>query len=382
MFGIDVRRVETKPEQAVVSLKTTLPSRGNVLLAYILDPFLLAKGEEINLGHTHHFESTLLAQSYLDLGYDVDVISYLNRDFVPKKDYAIYINAREHFVYVSQRLNKDCIKIVHLDTAHFLFNNFAAYKRLLDLQSRRGATVEMRVILAANWAIENCDYATLLGNSFTLSTYGYWPKQIFPLPIPTPYLPNAPTDKNYDACRKKFLWFGSRGMVHKGLDLALEAFAKLPEFNLTVCGPVALEPRFTKTYHKELYQTPNITTVGWVDVTSSQFSNITDNCIGLLYPSCAEGQAGAVITCMQAGLIPVVSYESGVDVNDYGIILKDCSVEQIIQAVTELSRQTESELREMSEKCVAYCRANHVGEHYLQENKKIINKILAMEAAK
>ena len=382
IFGLDIHRVEVKPEQAIVSLKTTLPSKGSVLLAYILDPFLLGEGEDINFGHTHHFESTLLAQSYLDLGYDVDVISYLDRDFLPKKDYVFYINARDNFVHVSKRLNKDCIKIVHLDTAHFLFNNCAALQRLLDLQRRRGATVEICVMCAANYAIENCDYATILGNRFTISTYSYSQKQIFPLPVPTPYLPSIPADKKYYACRKNFLWFGSRGLVHKGLDLVLEAFSKLPEFNLTVCGPITLEPRFTQIYHKELYQTPNIQTVGWVDIKSSEFSDITSNCIGLIYPSCAEGQAGAVITCMQAGLIPILSYESGVDVDDYGIRLEDSSIEQIITSVTELSRRTESELKEMSEKCLSYCRSKHVAENYLQENKKIIKKIIAMEAAK
>ena len=381
MLKIGTRRGDLQPDRAVVSLKTDLPSQGNVLLAYIIDPFLLARGENINIGHTHHFESTLLAQSYLDLGYDVDVISYLNKDFLPRKDYAIYLNARENFVLLSRRLNQDCIKIVHLDTAHFLFNNFAAYKRLLDVQRRRGATVEVRVICAANRAIENCDYATILGNEFTISTYSYCNKLIFPLPIPTPFLPPAPTDKNYHACRKNFLWFGSRGLVHKGLDLVLEAFSQLPEFNLTVCGPLTLEPLFLQTYHKELYETPNIKAVGWVDVTSSDFSDITRNCIGLIYPSCAEGQSGAVITCMQAGLIPVISYESGVDVDDYGILLEESSIEHIIKAVTALSQRTELELHDMAEKCVAYCRLKHVGENYLHENKKIINQILSMHAA-
>ena len=376
MFGLEIRKVEVRSKQAVVSLKTILPSQGNVLLAYILDPFLLAEGEQLNPGHTHHFESTLLAQSYLDLGYDVDVISYLNRDFVPQKKYVFYINARENFVHISKLLNKDCIKIVHLDTAHFLFNNFAAYRRLLDLQRRRGATVEMRVIFDGNWAIENCDYATILGNTFTLSTYSYARKKIFALPIPTPFPSQLPADKNYQACRKNFLWFGSRGLVHKGLDLVLEAFSHLPEFNLTVCGPLSQEPRFVETYHKELYQTPNIKAVGWVDVTSSVFRDITSNCLGLVYPSCAEGQSGAVITCMQAGLIPVISYESGVDVEERGILLEQCSIEHIIKAVTELSRRSAAELQEMAENCIVYCRQKHSGEKYLRENQKIIREII------
>jgi glycosyltransferase involved in cell wall biosynthesis len=234
----------------------------------------------------------------------------------------------------------------------------------------------------ANKAIEKCDYATVLGNSFTINTYSYAGKLIFPLPIPTPFLFDRLSDKNFASCRKNFLWFGSEGLVHKGLDLALEAFCQLPEFSLIVCGPLDKEPDFVEAYYKELYQTPNITAVGWIDIKSDAFRRIIDNCVGLIYPSCSEGQAGAVITCMQAGLIPVVSYESGVDVNDYGVLLQESSVEEIIKTVTALSRRTISDLQGMAERAQFYCRVNHVGENYLKENKKIIKKILELEAAK
>jgi hypothetical protein len=48
-------------------------------------------------------------------------------------------------------------------------------------------------------------------------------------------------------------------MVHKGLDLVLEAFARMPECQLTIVGPVRNEPEFVNVYRKELFHTPNIT---------------------------------------------------------------------------------------------------------------------------
>jgi hypothetical protein len=47
-------------------------------------------------------------------------------------------------------------------------------------------------------------------------------------------------------------------MVHKGLDLVLEAFADMPEYHLTVCGPIQKEQDFERAYYRELYQVPNI----------------------------------------------------------------------------------------------------------------------------
>ena len=60
-------------------------------------------------------------------------------------------------------------------------------------------------------------------------------------------------------------------MVHKGLDLVLEAFAATPELQLTVCGPVDRERNFNDFYRRELYRTPNIRTVGWIDVAGREF---------------------------------------------------------------------------------------------------------------
>ena len=37
-------------------------------------------------------------------------------------------------------------------------------------------------------------------------------------------------------------------MVHKGLDLVLEAFVAMPEYHLTVCGKVSSEKDFEDAY--------------------------------------------------------------------------------------------------------------------------------------
>ena len=59
--------------------------------------------------------------------------------------------------------------------------------------------------------------------------------------------------------------------------------------------------------------------------------------MALVYPSCSEGGGGCVINCMHAGLIPVVSYESSVDIShDCGVIFKENSVEEGILLGTDL----------------------------------------------
>jgi glycosyltransferase involved in cell wall biosynthesis len=360
-----------------MSLKPDGPPRGNVLFSYINAPFFLEPGQPVSNAHTHYWESLQMTRTWLDLSYCVDVISWKNDSFVPYKDYSFFIDVRYNLERIAPLLNKDCVKIMHIDTAHYLFHNAAESRRLLELQQRKGITLRPRRVMEPNWAIEHADCATILGNEFTISTYRYANKPIYRVPISTAVLYPWLEGKDFEACRKHFLWFSSGGMVHKGLDLVLDVFAEMPEYYLTVCGPVQREKDFENAFYEELYQTPNIHTIGWVDITSPEFAEITNNCIGLIYPSCSEGQSGGVVTCLHAGLIPIISYESGVDVDDdFGVILKNCSVEEIKNSVRTISSLPAQELELMARKAWEFARANHTREKFAEEYRRIVTKII------
>lgn len=376
-FGLEIKKYHRKEyEEKTISLKLKNNHRGNALLSYIIEPFLLRDDEFVSNAHTHDGESLIMAQTLLNLGYAVDVIDYRNRVFVPKKDYSLFVSARTNFQRIAKLLDENCVKIVHLETSHWLFNNSASYRRCVDLQKRRGVALKSFKWVEPNWAIEFADYATIKGNDSTLSTYSYAKKPSFLTPNPACRTYGWLEDKDYEGCRNNFVWFGSEGMVHKGLDLILEAFVEMPEYHLTVCGPVEEEEDFSRAYNKELFQTVNIHTKGWVDIDSPEFSEIRRKCIGLVYPSCAEGQAGSVVTCLQAGLIPIISYESGVSVNEFGFILNTCSKNEIKNIIKMVSNLSVDELRLRSRKSWEYANAHHTKENFAKEYKTIIKKIL------
>jgi hypothetical protein len=89
---------------------------------------------------------------------------------------------------------------------------------------------------------------------------------------------------------------------------------------------------------------PNIHIIGWIDISSLRFIELTKNCIGLIFPSYSEDQAGSVITCLHARLLPIVNYESGVDIHDFGIILKNCSIDKIKNSIKEISENSTNNL--------------------------------------
>jgi glycosyltransferase involved in cell wall biosynthesis len=358
-----------------------VPPRGNVLLSYILPPFLLKPGQPISTTHNNHLESVLIARTFQDLGYTVDVIDFRNNEFVPKKAYAFFVSARTHLATIAPRLSAGCIKIAHLDTAHFLFNNASAYNRALALQQRRGFTSASIRVVEHNLAIEHCDYAAVLGGDFCMSTYRYAGKPMFRLPVPT--IRDYPLDaeKDYAAARNRFLWFGSFGFVHKGLDLTLEAFTQIPTLHLKVCGRLDVEKDFVAFYHRELYETPNVSAIGWVDVAGPRFLEIANRSVAVVFPSCSESESCSVLTCMQAGLIPVVTRETGIDVQDFGVLLRDASVIAIREAIEQLSHLPVARLKEMSRRAWEYTREHHSAEAYVRAYRSMINEILKDRSA-
>ena len=153
----------------------------------------------------------------------------------------------------------------------------------------------------------------------------------------------------------------------------------MPDYHLTVCGPIReeIEKDFEKAFYKELYQTSNIRTLGWVDIGRPEFTQIADGCVGLIYPSCSEGQSGGVVTCMHAGLVPIISYESGVDVDEFGFMLQDCSVDNIKNSIRMVASLSAQELKERARQAWEFARANHTREKFAEEYRKLVDRIIS-----
>lgn len=361
-----------------VTSKCGSKPKGKVLLSYIIDPFLLGVNESISNTHTHHWESHQIAKTFTDRGYDVDIVSYLNQLFVPRVKYDFFIGARTNFSRISRYLNADCVKAVHLDTAHWITSNHAGYKRLLELKKRRGHSLHAQRMIEENFALEVADCATVLGNRFTIDSYAYAQKPIYRIPISAPAQYDFPDDREIEISRDHYVWFGSQGFIHKGLDLTLEAFARMPDKQLTVCGPIdqGYDPAFQQAFHKELYETPNIKTAGWVDVEGELFRSILKKSIGIVYPTCSEGGGGSVISCMHGGLIPLVSYESSVDIDDFGVMLNNSTVDDIINSVTWLSNRPADDLARRTRQAWLYARKTHTKDSFSTAYANFVDSVL------
>jgi glycosyltransferase involved in cell wall biosynthesis len=355
------------------------PVRGHVLLSYIIDAAMIRTEEELPHSHVNFWETWTMAQCFREEGYVVDIIHWSRRRPLPRTDYDIFVDVRRNFDWHAAVLPTSCLKVAHMDTSHFRFHNASQRRRLEDLRQRRGIALAPFKLVEENTASENADVIAVIGNDITMGTFAYAGKPIHRIRLSNARSYPFPDRKDFNASRRRFLWLGSEGFVHKGLDLTLEAFAGLPDHELVVCGPLDKEPAFVKAFANLLYETPNIRAEGWVDIAGARFQELANQCVGLIYPSCSEGCAGCVVTAMHAGLIPIVTRESGVDVEpERGILLPDATIASIQKAIRNLSGQSAAELETRARAAWTWVRETHTRERFKQEYRAWVRELSQM----
>lgn len=378
--GLEVRRRRAAEADRgiVATVRPEGTPRGTVLISYIPDD--VSKPEdEVSAAHTHFWECRYMAESFAKAGFLVDVVDFADSTFKPDKRYDVLVSARTNLERLARHVSPDCLKIAHLDTAHFLTHNANALARLRDIRNRHGIALRSNRMVEDNWAIESADMGCVLGNAFTADSYAYAGKPIHRIPLSSVRSFDWQEDKDFEVCRDTFLWFGSGGFAHKGLDLVIDAFAQLPDLRLVICGPVDQEPRFVTAFNEALYHSDNIETLGWVDVTSSDFEALRRRTLATIYPSCSEGGGGCVITCMHAGLIPVVTPEASVDIGDSGVLLESASIEAISDAARALSREAPAELAKRARSAWTIARESHTRDTFASHYDRFLSDIVLPE---
>lgn len=362
--------------QRVAHLRPGGEPTGRALLSYLVEPCLGDQHRQLPHGHTHHWEAREIAQALVELDFVVDVIDWTDSEFEPRQRYDVVVDVRCNLERLAPLVGDRCLLLQHMETAHHTFHNAAQQQRLEALQRRRGTRLRPRRLIEENRAIEVAHAGTTVGNEFTISTYAFAGKPIWRIPISTPRLFPEPREKDLDLARRHWIWFGSGGLVHKGLDLVLEAFAGLPDHRLTVCGPIERERDFVALYGRELFATPNIRLLGWVDIAGERFRRLVDSALGVVYPSCSEGGGGSVITCMHAGLLPLVTSQTSVDLDGFGFLLDETTPEAIRREVGRISALPAEELRRRTGAAWRHARENHTRESFARDVRHALSEIV------
>ena len=350
--------------------------KGDVLLSYLTEPFTIPPAKGFSNYHTMYWECYEIARLFAERGYDVDIKEAKNTSFIPKKRYAVCVDAEEDLERLSKYLPKDCKKVFHILIPYWKAYNEAEEARLQSVEKRRGVRLLPRRKMNPSNDAKFADFLEGFGNRTIFGTFKEFNKPITLIPISAMVTYDFPETKDFDEAKKNFLWIGGGGTVLKGLDIALEAFSKTPELKLHVCGPIHGEEDFAKEYHKELYETPNIRLYGRLDVASDAFRKIIATCAALVYPSGGEGTSGAVIQAMHAGLVPLITHYTGVQEDSGYIALENPTPESVARAVRDFSGMSAADIKEKARGIWKYANARYTHEEFSRAYAKFIDEKL------
>jgi len=351
--------------------------KGCVAISYLTWPFRDGVNSPKMRGHTNAFEVSAMAESFLELGYRVEICDYDNDHYKLPADCVVAIDIHGNLERWHRKSKSPCHLILHASGTHWLQLNNAELGRLESLRDRKGMALKPRRQAAVSNSVEYAKEIVVLGNEFTIKSWEFARRPISRIPISSAYEFPWPKTRDFSNAKKRFLWVGSYGMVHKGLDLALDAFSGMPELELTVCGRPEKEDDFFQLYKKELTETPNIHFRGWMDMGSRAFSEITATHATVIYPSCAEGGAGSVIHCMHAGMIPACTYEASVDLGNFGEVVEDGTVEAVQAACRKIASLPDNEVESMARASYEHARTIHTRERFRENYRNYAASVIA-----
>ena len=316
-----------------------------VLFSYLKSPLLWPDKSERFQGHSNKWESKAIANIFNKLGYHVEAIDYNDRTFLPTRNYEIVFDIFENLGRWAPGLSESTIKLLHLTGSDPYYQNAAERKRVAEVKRRRKGNYSPKRMIAeperTHISINAANACSLIGNEHTLRTY---PKE-FRHKIKLVTVSGSEIEKieirDSIPGKREFLWFFGGGAVHKGLDLVLEVFFNHPHLILHVVGNITSEEDFMALYKKELLETPNIHFHGYLLPSSTKFKKILSNIFCFIAPSCSEGKSPAVVTCLQLGLFPIISRDTGIDLpincGFYIEKLRIADIEKHVFAVMEMN---------------------------------------------
>jgi len=352
----------------------TQPIRGHALLMYIVHPFYLKEDDPTFRAHINVRNARLIVQVLNDLGYCVDVIDYQDEDFESNKCYDVVIGIGEAFDKQKQYLKNSKTKIYYATGMHYITETTLIYQRHLNVKNRKGKYISPNRINLPYFSPEKSDIIISVQNEFTNKTYSH-----LNIPLYSLTLSGTEPDSRQGLLKTKntktILWFSGSGMVLKGLDLILDAVSQLKDCNLVICANLSGEEEFKEMYHKELYDTDNISFRGFVDVRSPQFNEIVTECVAVIYPYPEGEMSGSLMTCMGHGLIPIIAYYSNNEISEFAEYV-DGTIEGIKDTLIHFCQLSDDRILEKSQKSLEYVQKYHSTEKEYLDWKFALRDIL------
>jgi hypothetical protein len=304
----------------------TTKFKSNALVYFKSDIFfsnLIAKMST----HTNNIEIKAICETLKDMNYNVYLVDRDARieeiDSLKEEDFEIFIsnasgNSAKFHDYIIKNFSIKK-KFFYASGPEPHFSNELVLERHTNFDKKHNCLSIRRRLVDIKKNInrlKNIDSVFYIGNDFSKLSYAKYQKplyQLLPI-INNKYLLTEEEIKNKK--KTNVVYVGGTGLICKGLDIVIDAFLELPDFRLDIFGP-SDENDFWNIYRNKI-KGKNIFFHGFVSPNSSLFTNIVKKATYHVNCPAAEGMATSILLTNSYGVLPVVSYSSGINIQNFG----------------------------------------------------------------
>lgn len=344
-------------------------------------------GKSLPKYHSNFTECHTIAKCFDKLGYSVDCVSRTKTGI----DYSEYdivfgINGNAFMGSFSTDKNTNPLKIFYSVGGETFFNYRVTALRNRDFHDRHGMWLlssnryipgDARTYYETNMS----DAVICLGDEYIFRFFTDEDKENDKYRwLPAFYFPTVKTSpaKDFSECRRSILWFGSSGMIHKGLDIAIDFALEHSDYTLHICGGNRQETDFWRYYTPKIKTAVNIHMHGFVDIESERFIQILSQCGILLNPSISEGGAVSVLNVLgNAALLPVYSQATGIELSGAGgIRVPNVTYKEFEEALLSLETMTTEEFEQKAQRVHKLVKENYTLEKYEEHMHALLKEII------
>ena len=324
--------------------------------------------------HAMYWEAAEMVRVLVESGYVVDFIDcFKPTPAIDWEKYSLVIDERNNLIQAPK--TKGQVTAYYCTGLPWSFHNASELKRIEAFHQRNHIWLDQRRFIYPNFSDKVADYFFYFANPEwnELFSGNAQPQEIT---TTVTFVPESiPEMKN----RREFMWIGSNGAIHKGLDLAVEAFRDLPGIRFHIFGSIEDDSLFFKWLKREMELNTNIIFHGTAQFSDPAFLEIAHRCVGHIFPSCSEGGPGSVAQTSYFGMVPIVTRTANARSAALGHCINSDDPTIIIQEirthVKHLLDLSEQELKHKREQLIDFSRRFHSREAYANYFKAFVKRI-------
>ncbi|RZM24203.1 MAG: glycosyltransferase family 1 protein [Pedobacter sp.] len=343
-----------------------------VLISYLTMPFLRPN----QFTHQNFLTSHIIAESFSELGYNVDIVYYLKDELpIVYGDYDVIFGMGPNFERSFYNPQRNIPRIHLITGAHQDFHNAASLKSIKDFYELSGIWLaEEANILAENfyYGMYNADATIILAHGHVFDDcQSRYTNKLYPLNnnilgIFSDFAPKVERTAN-------FLFLSGGRQLTKGLPLLMEAARIRTDLNFYVVVPninERLESNYSDVLGKNVFLFKNLR------MDSEEMKDIINKCAYILAPSYTDGMPGGTIEPMSAGLIPIVSRFCGFGKEPFIFEIEELSVSGLCAALDSILALDDPTYFEYANAVKAYTNTNFSGSNVKKQLTGILKELI------